>query len=367
LTGDGSFLVEDFINAVAAQLDRVQDALRLKAVNRPLTYALRDFSLDLQVFVSMDPEGNVTFRSSAPNEAGASTIRLGFTTITKPMIEENTISLAMSRSPGLDELGLSPEETKRLGQYGVHNAAQLKRLGSLTGNSAVSRLSGIPIDRLRAALQLGVPQVSHVQPHVQPGPGQPGPHVSPPSASGPPHTAPVQPVQPGIQPHFGGFQPSAGLPSLGGVMHPSSPLPNQAVVNGPALHGVQPVAFTPKPPVAHPVIRIAPDVAHIRLSGRNLMSEEGPPDVRLNGMSLSLAHADDDHLIVALPERDRSGMLEVQMPDGQTQTYRLELAPHAEVELSTPGVGGAYGAQDAYGAYGSHDADPWAPPTGGGR
>src|SRR5512142_1375762 len=95
----GAFLVEEFINAVSTQLDRVQDALRLKAVNRPLTFALKDFSLDLQVFAEMDGEGNVRFRAAAPNESGASTLRRSFTTTTRPMIEENTISLAQTRSP----------------------------------------------------------------------------------------------------------------------------------------------------------------------------------------------------------------------------------------------------------------------------
>src|SRR5262245_60330431 len=145
VVGEGSFLVEDFINAITSQLDRVQDALRLKAVNRPLTYALKDLSLDLQVFVEMDGQGSIRFRTSSPNETGASTVHLSFTTITKPMIEENTISLAVTRSPLLHEIGFDEEEQKRLEQLGVRNAAQLERLGTSTGAKAVARLSGIPV------------------------------------------------------------------------------------------------------------------------------------------------------------------------------------------------------------------------------
>ena len=59
MASDGSFLVEEFIDAITSQLDRVQDALRVKAVNRPLTYALKDLSLELKVFVDMDEQGNV--------------------------------------------------------------------------------------------------------------------------------------------------------------------------------------------------------------------------------------------------------------------------------------------------------------------
>ena len=144
MSGSGSFLVEDFINSITVQLDRVQDALRFKALNRPLTYALKDFSLDLQVFVELDGQGSVRFRNSAANETGSSTVRLGFTTITKPMIEENTVSLAVTRSPSLDQIGLEPDERKKLEHLGVHNAAQLQNLYSTTGARTVSRLSDVP-------------------------------------------------------------------------------------------------------------------------------------------------------------------------------------------------------------------------------
>ena len=51
---DSFFNVEDFVQSILSQLDRVQDALRLKAVNRPLTYALKDISLDFHVFAELD-------------------------------------------------------------------------------------------------------------------------------------------------------------------------------------------------------------------------------------------------------------------------------------------------------------------------
>jgi hypothetical protein len=259
-TASGSFLVEDFVNSIKVQLDKVQDALRLKALNRPLTYALKDFSLDLQVFVDLDVDGNVRFRNSAPNETGASTVRLGFTTITKPMIEENTISLAMSRSPSLDQIGLQPEERSRLEKLGVHNAAQLNNLYHSTGGSAVSRLADLPIDRLRQALQMGKPRVATVAP-------------SPSSAS-------PQPV------------------------------------------------FTSQPPPPRPsppVIRVSPDVSHLHLQGANLIGANGPATVRFNNLPLEITHADDDRVAVRLPETPRSGGLQVELPDGETLEYQLEV------------------------------------------
>lgn len=258
MSGAGSFLVEDFINSITVQLDKVQDALRVKSVNRPLTYALRDFSLDLQVFVELDTQGNVRFRNSAPNEAGASTVRLGFTTITKPMIDENTISLAVTRSPSLDEIGLAPEERRRLEQLGVHNAAQLQNLSSSTGTGTVARLADLRIDRLRQALDMGKPRVNQVAPDTT----QP-----------PPLFPPQQP--------------------------PSTP----------------------------PIIRIPPGTPRLNLHGSGLIGVGGPATVRLNRKPLSVLQADDERLIVDLPETPRSGALEVTLPDGGQISYRLEVEP----------------------------------------
>jgi hypothetical protein len=47
--------MEDFVQSLTAQLDRAQDALALQArTGRPLTFALKDLSLDLRVFCESD-------------------------------------------------------------------------------------------------------------------------------------------------------------------------------------------------------------------------------------------------------------------------------------------------------------------------
>ena len=114
------FLVEDFITSITTQLDRVQDALRLKAVNRPLTYALKELHLELKVFVDMDAQGHVMLRAAGPNEAGASTLAMDFTTITKPMIEENTISLAATPLDAAGQPGPQARGAAAAGAPGRH-------------------------------------------------------------------------------------------------------------------------------------------------------------------------------------------------------------------------------------------------------
>jgi len=152
--------VEEFLQAIGEQLDRAQDSLAVKArTGRPLTWALRDLKVDLQVFVELDERGRVLWRSAGANETGASTVHLEFTTITRPMIEENTWSFLDDSDPrSMEDIGvaadLSEDDQRRLGRLGVRTVGQLRRLSAETRNpKAVEAMIGIPVSKLEAALR----------------------------------------------------------------------------------------------------------------------------------------------------------------------------------------------------------------------
>lgn len=156
--GARAFPVEEFVQALTAQLDRAQDALALKArTGRPLTFALKDLSVDLQVFWDARPDGQLTLRHAGPNETGASTVHLSFTTITRSMVEENTYALAMDEDPrALDELGgqkFDDEERRRLELVGVRTVGQFRRLTEGTNPKQMEAYLGIPVNKLQAALE----------------------------------------------------------------------------------------------------------------------------------------------------------------------------------------------------------------------
>jgi hypothetical protein len=169
--GGRAFPVEEFVQSLSAQLDRAQDGLALKArTGRPLTFAIKDLSIDLRVFWESDPAGRVLVRHAGPNEEGASTVHLNFTTITKEMVEENTFSLGMDEDPrGLQDLpgeqGFSEQDRRRLEMIGVRTVGQLRRLSSETDSKTVETFAGVPMMRLQAALlQAARPTVTAVEP-----------------------------------------------------------------------------------------------------------------------------------------------------------------------------------------------------------
>lgn len=283
MQGRTSLPIEEFLEAVTAQLDKTQDALRLKAVNRPLTFALKDFAIDLNVFIEMNQQGDILFRPSGPNETGASKVQVGFTTITRPMIEENTISMELTQSPSLEEVGLAPDERTRLGRLGVRNTAQLRRLEASAGDSTMSRLSGVNVGRLREALHLGEPRVQT----IETGNGQ---IVNAPDSNRGPQ-APSS-IQPSTQP---------------------SPSKNRL----------------PSNTVSPPNLKISHGDRKLRIKGRNLIDGGRIPQARLNEQLLKATRVNENELTLELSEAVthglESGVLEVQLPGGEVQTFSVSL------------------------------------------
>jgi hypothetical protein len=159
-----------FIQALTEQLDKAQASMAIKArvAKLPLTFAVKDVSLELRAYVRM-VDDDVYLRPAAPGESDASTVKLALTTITKPMIEENAVDYK-AEDPKFslrEALGdqLSEEDQRRLERIGVRTVTQLTDLKKSAGADVISRLARMPVNRLQQALlAASVPRVSRVEP-----------------------------------------------------------------------------------------------------------------------------------------------------------------------------------------------------------
>lgn len=305
-----SYPIEDFLEAITAQLDKTQDALRMKAVNRPLTFALKDFNLDLQVFVEMDEQGQIMFRPSRPNEQGASTVNIGFTTITRPMIEENTVSLELTKSPTLEEVGLEPDERRQLERLGVRNAAQLKQLESQAGDNTLSRMSGVNITKLRQALQMGRPHINRI--HGEDTPLDNNSRENQEQGAG-------RGKHPEIRQKF-------NQPAEGGILRPNNrPAPDMDRNQTPATGRIQIDEVAPNNESSNklPQLNISERTRKLKLQGGNLLQEGRSPRIRLDKKKLNMTMSHEDEVEIELPEQTRGGVLEIELPDGTMEAYQL--------------------------------------------
>ncbi len=155
--GDTGVPIEEFIQALQTQLDRAQTAMAMKAENLdlPLTFAVKDLSLDLRTHVEV-VRSEIRIRPASAGDRDASNLHLALTTITRPMIKENAKPMSVvPDEPSLKEAvgdQLTDEEQKRLEWAGVHTVAQLRKLTDSGAGKEVERVANLPVDRLRQAL-----------------------------------------------------------------------------------------------------------------------------------------------------------------------------------------------------------------------
>jgi hypothetical protein len=160
--------LEQFIQALQTQLDRAQNAMALKAENMdlPLTFAVKDISLDLRTHVDV-VKSEVRIRPAGPSDQSASTLHLTLTTITRPMIKENAKPLSLDPTQAsLNEGDLTDEEQTRLEWAGIHTIDQLQKLSETGKGKEIERVASLPVDRLRQALaRASQPQVHRIEPY----------------------------------------------------------------------------------------------------------------------------------------------------------------------------------------------------------
>lgn len=180
LVQDSGVPFDTFIQALTEQLDKAQAAMAIKArvAKLPLTFAVKDVSLDLRAFVRMIDD-EVYLRPAGPGDSEASTITLALTTITKPMIEENAVDFkaedpkfSLKQALGCD---FTEDEQRRLERIGVRTVTQLTDLKKSAGADVIARLARLPVNRLQQALMsAAAPRVSHVEPALPAGTAENG-------------------------------------------------------------------------------------------------------------------------------------------------------------------------------------------------
>jgi hypothetical protein len=154
LVQDSGIPFDLFIQSLTEQLDKAQAAMAIKARmgKLPLTFAVKEVSLDLRAFVQLLDDD----------------IKLQLTTITKPMIDENAVDYS-AEDPKFnlrEALGdkISEGEQRQLERIGVRTVQQLNELKEKAGADVIARLSRMPVNRLQQALlSAAAPRVTRVE------------------------------------------------------------------------------------------------------------------------------------------------------------------------------------------------------------
>lgn len=121
-----SWNLETFLDSLIFELDKAQDTLSVKGLNRKLTYTVKDVSLDLQIFPEFDGD-TVRFITAQPGETGASKVTFQLGSIRDHQIQEVARRPLTRNDVSLEEVDLPELEKKELKKLGIRSAEDLQR------------------------------------------------------------------------------------------------------------------------------------------------------------------------------------------------------------------------------------------------
>src|SRR2546423_14570606 len=97
--------LEDFIDSLVVELDKTRETLAIKAINMPLSYSVRDMTLDLNIFPSYDGD-QVKFVTAQPGQQGASKVTIQLGSITDQQVRATTKLPGIKNDIKIDDIDI---------------------------------------------------------------------------------------------------------------------------------------------------------------------------------------------------------------------------------------------------------------------
>ncbi|HEY0356058.1 MAG TPA: hypothetical protein VGC29_07645 [Flavisolibacter sp.] len=119
--------LEAFVDALVVELDKARETLAVKAVNKAVSYTVKDMSLDVQAFPSYNGD-EVQFLTAQPGEQGASKMTIQLASITDQQVRSTTKRLASKDDIKIDTMDVDEDTKKSLRKIGVTSVKDLEDL-----------------------------------------------------------------------------------------------------------------------------------------------------------------------------------------------------------------------------------------------
>jgi hypothetical protein len=123
---NAAWQLEDFVDSLVVELDKTRETLAVKAINKPLSYTVKEVALDLNTFPSYDGD-QVKFVTAQPGQEGASKVTIQLDSITDQQVRATT-NIPSARDATIDDIGVDKTTKKNLRKLGVNSVDDLKKI-----------------------------------------------------------------------------------------------------------------------------------------------------------------------------------------------------------------------------------------------
>lgn len=126
-TANREWNLESFIDSLVMELDKAREILAVKAINRPLTYTVKDVGIDLNLFPTYDGD-EVRFVTAQPGQTGASKLSIQLGSITDQQIRLTSKEPITKDNISIETIDIDPETKKSLRKMGVSSVNDLEKI-----------------------------------------------------------------------------------------------------------------------------------------------------------------------------------------------------------------------------------------------
>jgi hypothetical protein len=150
-TNNTAWQLEDFVDSLVVELDKTRETLAVKAINKPLSYTVKELALDLNIFPSYDGD-QVKFITAQPGQQGASKVTIQLSSITDQQVRATTKAPGAKNDLNISEIDVDLVTKRQLRKLGVNSVDDLKQIEQK--NVDLEKVSDNTIDYRKLANQI---------------------------------------------------------------------------------------------------------------------------------------------------------------------------------------------------------------------
>lgn len=161
---NAAWKLEDFVDSLVVELDKTRETLAVKAINKPLSYTVKEVALDLNTFPTYDGD-RVSFVTAQPGQQGSSKITIQLGSITDQQVRAT--AKAPTNAKGdlpIDQIPVDKQTKEKLRRIGVNTVGDLKQVEQ--HNVDLKQVTGDDVDYTSLANQIGKAQRNQTPPRV---------------------------------------------------------------------------------------------------------------------------------------------------------------------------------------------------------
>lgn len=122
-----SWTLQSFVDALVYELDKARYTLSVKGLNNPLSYAVKDLSVELQVFPDYS-NNEIKFTTARSGQNGSSKIAFQLGSITDRQIRETSRQPLTDEEVTIDALEIDEEAKKEMKKIGIQSVKDIEKM-----------------------------------------------------------------------------------------------------------------------------------------------------------------------------------------------------------------------------------------------